>query len=100
MPGLRTTRTMPALGRPATGLLDPADADVLADAWRMATRVRNAVMLVRGRPATRCPPTRATSRAVAAVLGYPPGESGALLEDYRRTTRRARMVVERVFYGQ
>ena len=34
--------------------------------------------------------------SVAYVLGYePPGE---LLEDYRRRTRRARAVVERVFY--
>jgi glutamate-ammonia-ligase adenylyltransferase len=33
------------------------------------------------------------------VLGYPPGESGALLDDYRRITRRARGVVERVFYA-
>jgi glutamate-ammonia-ligase adenylyltransferase len=33
------------------------------------------------------------------VVGYPPGrDPGQLLDDYRRATRRARAVVERVFY--
>jgi glutamate-ammonia-ligase adenylyltransferase len=35
---------------------------------------------------------------VSQVLGYPPGRTGELLEDYRRVSRRARQVVERVFY--
>ena len=34
------------------------------------------------------------------VVGYPPGrDPGQFLDDYRRATRRARAVVERVFYG-
>ena len=38
--------------------------------------------------------------AVAAALGYPAdGDPGVFLDDYRRATRRARAVVERVFYG-
>jgi glutamate-ammonia-ligase adenylyltransferase len=38
--------------------------------------------------------------AVACALGYPAdGDSGVFLDDYRRVTRRARTVVERVFYG-
>ena len=36
---------------------------------------------------------------VARVVGYAPGQTGALVEDYRRATRRARAVVERVFYS-
>ena len=45
-------------------------------------------------------PTDARELAgVSRVMGYPPGESGALLDDYRRITRRARAVVERVFYA-
>jgi glutamate-ammonia-ligase adenylyltransferase len=37
---------------------------------------------------------------VASVLGYPAdGDAGEFLDDYRRTTRRARAVVEQVFYG-
>ncbi len=101
VPELRTTRTMPALeAARRTGLLDPADADVLADAWRMATRIRNVVMLVRGRSSDMVPTDVRELGAVGRILGYAPGESGALLEDYRRTTRRARMVAERLFYGQ
>ena len=37
--------------------------------------------------------------AVARLMGYGPGESQALLDDYRRAARRARSVMERVFYG-
>jgi glutamate-ammonia-ligase adenylyltransferase len=36
---------------------------------------------------------------VARIVGYPPGSAGQLDEDYQRATRRARTVVERVFYG-
>ena len=36
---------------------------------------------------------------VARIVGYPPGSVAQLDEDYQRTTRRARSVVERVFYG-
>jgi glutamate-ammonia-ligase adenylyltransferase len=36
---------------------------------------------------------------VAAAMGYPQGtDPGEFLDDYRRTTRRARSVVERIFY--
>jgi glutamate-ammonia-ligase adenylyltransferase len=45
-------------------------------------------------------PSDARERAaVAAVLGYAPGESTAMLNDYLRATRRARAVVDRVFWG-
>ena len=36
---------------------------------------------------------------LAELIGYGPGESSHLLADYRRVTRRARAVVERVFWG-
>ena len=55
-PGLRTTRTLDALAAAAdAGLVDRGDAAVLAAAWRMATRVRNALILVRGRAADQLP---------------------------------------------
>jgi glutamate-ammonia-ligase adenylyltransferase len=101
IPELRTTRTMAALeAARRTGLLEPTDADVLSDAWRMATRIRNVVMLVRGRATDMVPTDLRELGAVSRILGYAPGESGALLEDYRRTTRRARVAAERLFYGQ
>ncbi len=55
-----------------------------------------------GARAGRATPSRPTARELAAVgryLGYGPGHVGDMLEDYRRTTRRARAVVEQLFYG-
>ncbi|MFV2171742.1 bifunctional [glutamine synthetase] adenylyltransferase/[glutamine synthetase]-adenylyl-L-tyrosine phosphorylase [Actinomadura sp. LOL_016] len=99
VPGLRTTRTLAALDAATRAdLLDPADAEVLAAAWKLATRIRGAVMLVRGRASDLLPTDHHSDRsAVARVLGH--AGAGDLLEDHRRCTRRARAVVERVFYG-
>ncbi|TYC11474.1 bifunctional [glutamine synthetase] adenylyltransferase/[glutamine synthetase]-adenylyl-L-tyrosine phosphorylase [Actinomadura syzygii] len=99
VPGLRTTRTLDALDAAAAAeLLDGEDAAVLAEAWRLATRIRGAVMLVRGRASDLLPSDHHRERsAVGRVLGYP--SPGDLLEDHRRHTRRARAVVDRVFYG-
>jgi glutamate-ammonia-ligase adenylyltransferase len=97
---LRTTRTLAALdGAVDGGLLEPADAATLAEAWRLASRVRNGIMLVRGRASDTLPSDTRELAGVARVVGYAPGQAGALVEDYRRATRRARAVVERVFYA-
>ncbi len=99
LPSLRTTGTRAALAAAQDeGLIDPADAEVLDEAWVLATRVRNAVMLVRGRPGDTFPGETRDLAAVARYLGHPPGHVGDLLEDYRRRTRRARAVVDRLFY--
>ena len=98
--GLRTTSTLDALAAAvAAGLLDEADGEVLATAWSLAVQVRNALLLVRGRSATTLPSSGRELAGVARALGYPAGASGAFLDDYRRATRRARAVVERVFYS-
>ena len=60
-----------------------------------ATRSRSC----RARAATSCRATRGPRRPMAAVLGYPPGGSDEMVNDYLRTTRRARAVVDRVFWG-
>ena len=99
VPGLRTTRTLPALAAAATArLLTDEQAEVLAHSWRSASRLRNAVLLVRGRPGDSLPTDLRELAGVARVLGYPSGAPSALVEDYRRATRRARTVVEAVFY--
>jgi glutamate-ammonia-ligase adenylyltransferase len=99
VPALRTTRTLAALtAASAHGLLDDEQARVLAHAWRSASRVRNATLLVRGRPGDTLPTDLRELTGVARVLGYPPGAAGTLVDDYRRATRRARTVVEQVFY--
>jgi glutamate-ammonia-ligase adenylyltransferase len=99
-PALRTTRTLDALDAAVTaGLLAEADRDVLAVAWQLAARIRDNLMLVRGRPSDVLPTSPPELSAVARLTGYGPGESRALVDDYRRTARRARSVMERVFYG-
>ncbi len=97
---LRTTRTLPALeGARAAGLIDDADASALAASWGLASRVRNAAMLVRGRTTDEFPKDMRELAGTARLVGYAPAATGELLEDYRRTSRRARAVVERIFFG-
>lgn len=99
-PGLRTTRTREALAAAcAAELISSEDAQTLDEAWVLATRVRNAVMLVRGRPADTFPSGPRELTAVGRYLGYEPGHVGDMLDDYRRITRRARAVMEEQFYG-
>ncbi|MFF4395954.1 bifunctional [glutamine synthetase] adenylyltransferase/[glutamine synthetase]-adenylyl-L-tyrosine phosphorylase [Streptomyces sp. NPDC001480] len=98
-PGLRTTRTREALAAARdTGLISAEDAATLDEAWVLATRVRNAVMLVRGRAGDTFPSDPRELAAVGRYLGYGPGHAGDMLDAYRRTTRRARGVVEELFY--
>jgi [glutamine synthetase] adenylyltransferase / [glutamine synthetase]-adenylyl-L-tyrosine phosphorylase len=98
--GLRTTRTPDALEAAAgAGLIPAHDWSVLLAAWRMATSIRNAVVLVTGRPSDALPRDARTLAAVSRVLGYRPGEVAAFVEEYRRVARHSRAVVERVFYG-
>ncbi|MGW2110532.1 bifunctional [glutamine synthetase] adenylyltransferase/[glutamine synthetase]-adenylyl-L-tyrosine phosphorylase [Streptomyces sp. NPDC001948] len=99
-PGLRTTRTREALAAAcAAELISGEDAATLDEAWVLATRVRNAVMLVRGRPGDTFPSGPRELTAVGRYLGYEPGHVGDMLDDYRRITRRARAVMEERFYG-
>ncbi|MFF4366105.1 bifunctional [glutamine synthetase] adenylyltransferase/[glutamine synthetase]-adenylyl-L-tyrosine phosphorylase [Streptomyces sp. NPDC001594] len=99
-PGLRTTRTRQALAAAhAAGLIPTEEAQILDEAWVLATRVRNAVMLVRGRAGDTFPADARELAAVGRYLGYPEGRVGEMLDDYRRITRRARAVVDDLFYG-
>lgn len=99
-PGLRTTRTRAGLAAAcAAELISGEDAATLDEAWVLATRVRNAVMLVRGRAGDTFPSDPRELAAVGRYLGYGPGHVGDMLDDYRRTTRRARGVVDLLFYG-
>ena len=100
VPGLRTTRTLGALAAAAeAGLIGADDARTLRSAWLLAARIRDAVMLVRGRAADTLPVKLAELAAVARLLGYPPDAAQDLVQDYRRGARRARAVMERLFYG-
>ncbi|MET8048205.1 bifunctional [glutamine synthetase] adenylyltransferase/[glutamine synthetase]-adenylyl-L-tyrosine phosphorylase [Streptosporangium sp. NPDC005286] len=99
LPALRTTRTLEALGAAvAEGLLAEADEAMLAEAWRFASRIRDAIVVVRGRASDTIPVDVRERMLIARALGYPPDGTEDFVDDYRRATRRARRVVDRVFY--
>ncbi|MCW2749783.1 MAG: bifunctional glutamine-synthetase adenylyltransferase/deadenyltransferase, partial [Aeromicrobium sp.] len=99
VPELRTTRTLPALhAARKADLISANDADALESAWRLVSRIRNAVVLMRGKSADSMVEQAPERAAVAHLLGYGMDQSERMVDDYLRTTRLARKVVERVFY--
>ncbi|MBB4685940.1 bifunctional [glutamine synthetase] adenylyltransferase/[glutamine synthetase]-adenylyl-L-tyrosine phosphorylase [Amycolatopsis jiangsuensis] len=100
VPALRTTSTLDALTALAEAGLVPAEsAESLREAWLLATRVRGAGMLVRGKAVDEVPSSGRDLAAVARVFGYSVDEDpGEFLDTYRRVTRRAHAVVEELFY--
>ena len=100
VPDLRVTKTPATLtGASKAGLIAAADADTLTAAWRLASRIRDAVMLARGRPSDTVPTSPGDLAVVARILGYPPDGAQDLAQDWRRSARQARAVMERLFYG-
>ncbi|WP_155858708.1 bifunctional [glutamine synthetase] adenylyltransferase/[glutamine synthetase]-adenylyl-L-tyrosine phosphorylase [Candidatus Blastococcus massiliensis] len=102
LPALRVLSTVEGLAALGDNGLLPADqADALRAAWELATRARNAIFLVRGRPSDQLPRPGPELDGVARACGYGPDtDPGQFLDDYQRTTRHARTVVEQAFYGQ
>jgi glutamate-ammonia-ligase adenylyltransferase len=101
VPGLRTPRTLQALSAAREAeLLSATDAARLSEAWRMASRVRNAVVLARGKAADQFPRDRQDRRAVAQILGYAGTNTDEMVNDYLKVARRSREVVDRVFWGR
>ena len=101
VPEMRTSSTLPAIAAAAkAGVISDADAAALTNGWLEAARTRNAIMLVRGKPDDQIPSQGRELAAVARAIGYPAGgDPGEFVDDYRRATRRARKVVDRVFDG-
>ena len=97
---LRCTGTIEALrAAREAGLINGTDSAQLEAAWLLASRIRNQTMLVRGRGSDSIPGDHGELAVLAELLGYGPAGSSHLLADYRRVTRRARRVVDRVFWG-
>jgi [glutamine synthetase] adenylyltransferase / [glutamine synthetase]-adenylyl-L-tyrosine phosphorylase len=97
-PELRTASTLDALAAAAAaGLISTEEAEVLAEGWRSAARLRNAVVLTTGKALDVLPTGERASGRVAEVLGYSADEGGRLLEDHRARGRRVREVVDEVF---
>jgi glutamate-ammonia-ligase adenylyltransferase len=98
IPALHNTSTLQSLDVIAEADLVPADAvDLLRQAWLTATRARNALVLVRGKPTDQLPGPGRQLNAVAVAAGWPNDDGSEFLDNYLRVTRRAKAVVREVF---
>jgi len=96
---LRITATLPALRACVkAGLISETDAKSLSESWTLATWIRNAQMLSRGKANDQIPTDINELSAIAFTLNQK--SHAQLIEDYRRITRRARLVMEKIFYGE
>jgi glutamate-ammonia-ligase adenylyltransferase len=81
----------------AAGFLGAEDAAVLLEAYEFCERARNARYLVTGKAGDALP-SGTDGLRLARLLGYVHRPEAGLRDDYRRVTRRARKVVDRVFW--
>ncbi|MEN3315501.1 MAG: [glutamine synthetase] adenylyltransferase / [glutamine synthetase]-adenylyl-L-tyrosine [Acidimicrobiaceae bacterium] len=92
------TGTMAALDAlERAGALAHTDRVILGEAYRYCERTRNRWFLIKGEPDDSLPQSAEQLARLAQSLATTPQE---LRDGYRRVTRRARQVVERVFYGR
>ncbi|MGA9361225.1 MAG: bifunctional [glutamine synthetase] adenylyltransferase/[glutamine synthetase]-adenylyl-L-tyrosine phosphorylase, partial [Mycobacterium sp.] len=95
---LHNTSTLESLDAiAAAGLVDAEEVDLLREAWLTATRARNALVLVRGKPTDQLPGPGRQLNAVAVAAGWPTDDGSEFLDNYLRVTRRAKAVVRKVF---
>lgn len=94
VPEARTLAALDALQE--RGVVAPGDAEVLAAAYRWCTATRNRLYLIGDVPSDSLPVTGPKLTALARSLGRTPSE---LRNEYTRVTRRARRVMERLFYS-
>lgn len=100
-PSIQTPKTLEALKAcVAEGLIEQHDATVLAEAWKLASRIRSAVVLWGTRRSDVLTTDRRQLEGMARILEYPRGSASQLEQDYLAFTRRSRMVFERLFYGE
>jgi glutamate-ammonia-ligase adenylyltransferase len=98
-PSIRTPKTLEALAACVSeGLIEQHDVTVLEEAWKLASRVRSAVVLWGSRKSDVLTEDRRQLDGMARILEYPSGSAGTLEQDYLAFTRRSRMVFERLFY--
>ena len=98
IPALHNTSTLESLDAiAAAGLAEADEVDLLREAWLTATRARNALVLVRGKPTDQLPGPGRQLNAVAVAAGWPNDDGSEFLDNYLRVTRRAKAVVRKVF---
>lgn len=103
-PALRTTATLPALAAARdVGLLSSHDHDRLVEAWSRASLLRDLNFLGTGRAQSSkidvLPHELGELAVVASLMGKDTSERHDVEEEYLRGARRARAIVERVFYA-
>ena len=98
LPALHNTSTLETLAAiGAAELIAEGDVDLLRQAWLTATRARNALVLVRGKPTDQLPGPGRQLNAVALAAGWGNDDGGEFLDNYLRVTRRAKTLVRKVF---
>jgi [glutamine synthetase] adenylyltransferase / [glutamine synthetase]-adenylyl-L-tyrosine phosphorylase len=98
VPALHNTSTLESLDAAAAAdLICEADVELLRHAWLTATRARNALVLVRGKPTDQLPGPGRQLNAVAVAAGWRTDDGSEFLDNYLRVTRRAKAVVRKVF---
>ncbi|CQD21176.1 bifunctional glutamine-synthetase adenylyltransferase/deadenyltransferase [Mycolicibacterium conceptionense] len=101
VPALHNTSTLQALDAiGAAELVAETDVQLLREAWLTATRARNALVLVRGKPTDQLPGPGRQLNAVALAAGWGSDDGGEFLDNYLRVTRRAKSVVRKIFGGE
>lgn len=102
VPGLRCVSTGDALrAAVSAGLISAPDAEMLRTTWMMAMSIRAANVLGSGRTTGKKLDVLPVDRLLvttAALLGYAEGAHQDLTDDWMRTARLARGVVEQIFY--
>ncbi len=98
IPALHNTSTLESLDVIAeTGLVPADEVELLRLAWLTATRARNALVLVKGKPTDQLPGPGRQLNAVAVAAGWHNDDGSEFLDNYLRVTRRAKAVVRKVF---
>ncbi|KQB85157.1 bifunctional [glutamine synthetase] adenylyltransferase/[glutamine synthetase]-adenylyl-L-tyrosine phosphorylase [Corynebacterium oculi] len=98
-PALHNTSTLEVLEvLEAEAILPEEQVRILREAWLEATNVRNALVLVRGKRTDQIPGPGPQLAQVAGAAGWDPAHYQMFLEDYLKKTRRARRVVDQVFF--
>jgi glutamate-ammonia-ligase adenylyltransferase len=99
-PEVRRTNTLEALeALAAARVVEDSVALSLGEAYAFLTEIKNELEIERRLPVEALPPTPEGQAALARRLGYEGAARQQFLGDYRRITRKARLAMERVFYG-
>ena len=92
-----TLRALDALVQ--IGAISRDDAETLHESFVLCERARNYRYLLTASPSDALPVDGEEAEKLARMLGYTHRPVQSLRDDYRRVTRRARAIVERVFYA-